>query len=156
MHRHPEGRRQSTQRLIWSAHSHEHCGGLLCSHLPERLERDVCRKVGGVVNLTPLTQPHPSQNWQLTMPHTDWDCSCSLTNFLGPHWPNVALMQRAWLRAFRLSAPSLWSWMCCDGLLFFLFVFFFLINCTNACYTVKVVFWFTLLVFGLTFSWFKK
>lgn len=119
MHRHPEGRRQSTQRLIWSAHSHEHCGGLLCSHLPERPERDVCRKVGGVVHLTPLTQPHPSQNWQLTMPHTDWDCSCSLTNFLGPHWPNVALMQRAWLRAFRLSAPSLWSWMCCGVFLFF-------------------------------------
>lgn len=60
VHRHPEGRRQPTHRLLGSAHGHEHHRGLLHSHLSERPERDVSRKVGGVVHLRGTHPPHPT------------------------------------------------------------------------------------------------
>lgn len=87
VHGHPEGRRQPTHRLIGSAHGHEHHRGLLCSHLSERPERHVSRKVGGVVHPCgthppPKTEPVRTDN--LTTPHTDSDRCCSLTNYLDP------------------------------------------------------------------------
>lgn len=125
VHGHPEGRWQPAHRLVRSAHSHEHHRGLLRSRLPERPERDVCRKVGGVVPPLPLTQPETLSQSELTTYHAShWLGLQLLTDkkkkSLCPHWPNVALMQRAWLPANSLSASSLWSWMCCGGNVFFL------------------------------------
>lgn len=92
VHGHPEGRRQPTHRLIGSAHGHEHHRGLLHSHLSERPERDVSRKVGGVVHLRgthppppPLSEPQPIRTDNLTTPHTDSERCCSLTRLPGPH-----------------------------------------------------------------------
>lgn len=87
VHGHPEGRRQPAQRLSGSAHSHEHHRGLLCSRLSERPERDVSRKVGGVVHQRgthppPKTEPVRTDN--LTTPHTDSERCCSLTDYLDP------------------------------------------------------------------------
>lgn len=87
VHGHPEGRRQPTHQLIGSAHGHEHHCGLLRSHLSERPERDVSRKVGGVVHLCgthppPKTEPVRTDN--LTTPHTDLERCCSLTDCLDP------------------------------------------------------------------------
>lgn len=87
VHGHPEGRRQPTHRLIRTAHGHEHHRGVLRSHLSERPERHVSRKVGGVVHPCgthppPKTEPVRTDN--LTTPHTDSDRCCSLTNYLDP------------------------------------------------------------------------
>lgn len=87
VHGNPEGRREPSHWLIGSAHSHEHHRGLLSSYLSERPERDVCRKVGGVVHprgTHPPPKPEPVRTDNLTTPHTDSDRCCSLTNYLDP------------------------------------------------------------------------
>lgn len=126
VHRHPEGRWQPADWLLWSAHSHEHHSGLLSPCLSECPERDVRRKVGGVVRLPPLTPgpktPTPVRTDNLTMPRIDWlGLKVSLTNFQEAHWPNVALLQRAWLTAYCLITPTLCSSTCCVCVWFFFF-----------------------------------
>lgn len=153
VHRHPEGRRQPAHRLVWSAHSHDHHSGLLCPRLPERPERDVCRKVGGVVRLPPLTQPKPepvrtdnlpcltltwtaAAHWQTSRAHTDQMLhSCKE---LGSQ--HTGYRHQAW-----------WAGCVVVGCFLFLFCFFNvsdnLLICTDECH--KSGFHFALSVLGL-------
>ena len=67
---------------------------------PPRMPWMGCQLEGrwcGASDTTHPIQAEPVRTDNLTMIHTDWECSCPLTNLLDSLWPNAALMQRAWL-----------------------------------------------------------
>lgn len=137
MHRHPEGRWQPSDRFFWSAHSDEHGGGLLCSDLPERPERDIRRKVGGVVRVTPLTQtdpvqPNPNQSELMTPNASHW-----LGLDAATHWQTTGpKLTQGCTHAKSLASGFQHTSLC--SLIYFFFLFFpndLLLICNRTCYS---------------------